>query len=75
MPSNKTEAISKTKAKNAAIAARSAALPKIPKESVDQLVTGPMNRVEFNDLSMALKKALVERRVSGFLCFAVCMCS
>jgi putative transposase len=54
MPSNKTETISKTKARNAAIAAKSAALQKIPKEIVDQLVTGPMNRVEFNDLSMAL---------------------
>jgi putative transposase len=61
MPNSKTETISKTKARNAAIAAKSAALQKIPKEIVDQLVTGPMNRVEFNDLSMALKKALVER--------------
>ena len=34
--------ISKTKMKNAAIAARSAALPKIPKELLDQIVTGPM---------------------------------
>ena len=67
MPSNKTETISKTKARNAAIAAKSAALQKIPKEIVDQLVTGPMNRVEFNDLSMALKKALVERALGAEL--------
>ena len=60
MPS-KTETISKTKARNAAIAQRTAALPKIPKEVVDQLVPGPMSPGEFNDLSMALKKALVER--------------
>jgi putative transposase len=33
---------SKTKLKNAAIAAKSAALPKIPKELIDQFVTGPM---------------------------------
>ena len=42
MPS-KSETISKTKAKNAAIAARTAALPKIPKEAVDRLVPGPMS--------------------------------
>lgn len=34
---------SKTKTKNAAIAARSAALPSIPKELIDQFVTGPMS--------------------------------
>ena len=33
---------SKTRAKNAAIAAKSAALPKIPKELLDQFVQGPM---------------------------------
>lgn len=33
---------SRTKLKNAAIAAKSAALPKIPKELIDQFVTGPM---------------------------------
>ena len=60
MPS-KTETISKTKARNAAIAAKSAALPKIPKQILDQLVPGPMSPGEFNELSMALKKALVER--------------
>ena len=34
---------SKTKMKNAAIAARSAALPSIPKELIDLFVTGPMS--------------------------------
>ena len=34
---------SKTKMKNAAIAARSAALPAIPKELLDQFVQGPMS--------------------------------
>jgi transposase-like protein len=66
MPS-KTEQISKTKAKNAAIAARTAALPKIPKEVVDRLIPGPMSPGEFNDLSMALKKALVERALGAEL--------
>ena len=33
---------SKTKMKNAAIAVRMAALPSIPKELIDQFVTGPM---------------------------------
>lgn len=33
---------SKTKLKNAEIAARSAALPKIPQELLDQFVKGPM---------------------------------
>ena len=51
---------SKTKLKNAAIAARSAALPSIPKELLDQLVTGPMTGEEVNAASMAFKKALIE---------------
>ena len=34
---------SKTKMKNAAIAAGSAALPSIPKELIDQFVNGPMS--------------------------------
>jgi hypothetical protein len=40
---NKTVTISKTMAKNAAIAGKSAALPKIPKDALDQLVAGPMS--------------------------------
>jgi putative transposase len=66
MPS-KSDQISKTKARNAAIAARSAALPKIPKEIVDQLVTGPMSAAELNTVTMALKKALVERALGAEL--------
>jgi transposase-like protein len=66
MPS-KTDQISKTKAKNAAIAARTAALPKIPKDILDQLVTGPMSAAEVNGLTMALKKALVERALGAEL--------
>ena len=63
----KTETISQTKAKNAAIAARTAALPKIPKGIVDQLVTGPMSAAEVNGMTMALKKALVERALGAEL--------
>jgi len=66
MPS-KTDQISKTKAKNAAIAARTAALPKIPKAILDQLVTGPMSAAEVNGMTMALKKALVERALGAEL--------
>ena len=52
---------SKTKLKNAAIAAQSAALPKIPNELIDQFVTGPMTGEAVNAASMAFKKALIER--------------
>jgi putative transposase len=53
--------ISRTKQKNAEIAARSAALPKIPKELMDRLVGGPMTGEEVNAATMAFKKALIER--------------
>jgi transposase-like protein len=58
---------SKTKAKNAAIAARTAALPKIPKELLDQFVQGPMSAEAIQDASMAFKKALIERALGGEL--------
>ncbi len=52
---------SKTKMKNAAIAARTAALPQIPKELLDQIVTGasPMTSGQINATTTALKKALI----------------
>jgi putative transposase len=56
-----SDKISRTKARNAEIAAKSAALPKISKQILDELVPGPMSPAEFNNMSMALKKALVER--------------
>lgn len=59
--------ISKTKLKNAAIAAKSAALPKIPKELLDQFVTGPMTGEAVNAASMAFKKALIERALGAEL--------
>ena len=58
---------SKTKLKNAAIAARSAALPKIPVELLDQLVQGPMTAESILDVTTALKKALIERALGGEL--------
>ena len=58
---------SKTKLKNAAIAARSAALPKIPAELIDQFVTGPMTGEAVNAASAAFKKALIERAMGAEL--------
>ena len=58
---------SKTKMKNAAIAARSAALPSIPKELIDLFVTGPMSGDAVNAASAAFKKALIERAMGAEL--------
>jgi putative transposase len=58
---------SKTKLKNAAIAAKSAALPKIPKELIDQFVTGPMTGEAVNAASLAFRKALIERAMGAEL--------
>jgi len=58
---------SKTKLKNAEIAARTAALPKIPKELLDQFVEGPMTAEAIQDASMAFRKALIERALGGEL--------
>lgn len=51
---------SRTKQKNAEIAAKSAALPKIPKEPSDQLVAGSMTGEEVNAATMAVKKGMIE---------------
>ena len=59
--------ISKTKLKNAAIAARSAALPSIPHELIDQFVTGPMTGEAVNAATVAFKKALIERALGAEL--------
>ncbi|MBC5784433.1 IS256 family transposase [Ramlibacter sp. USB13] len=58
---------SRTKQKNAEIAARSAALPKIPKELIDQFVSGPMTGEAVNAATMAFKKALIERALGAEL--------
>jgi hypothetical protein len=47
---------SKTSKKKAA-----ATLPSIPKEFIDQIVSGPMDAEAVNAASMAFKKALIER--------------
>jgi putative transposase len=59
--------VSKTKMKNAAIAARMAALPSIPKELIDQFVTGPMTGDAVNAATVAFKKALIERALGAEL--------
>jgi len=56
---------SKTKMKNAAIAAKMAALPSIPKELIDQFVTGPMTGDAVNAATVAFKKALIERALGA----------
>ena len=60
---------SKTKTRNAAIAAKTAALPKLPKDLLDQIVASgtPMTAEQINAATMALKKALIERALSGEL--------
>jgi transposase-like protein len=58
---------SKTKLRNAAIAERSAALPKIPKELLDQFIQGPLTAEAIQDVTTALKKALIERALGGEL--------
>jgi putative transposase len=58
---------SKTKLKNAAIAARSAALPSIPDELMDLFVTGPMTGEAVNETTFAFKKALIERAMRAEL--------
>ena len=58
---------SKTKMKNAAIAARSAALPTISNELIDQFVTGPMTGQAVNAATVAFKKALIERALGAEL--------
>jgi putative transposase len=58
MPSRKT-----TKA----AAAAAAALPSIPKELIDQFVTGPMSAEAVQSVSMAFKKALIERALGAEL--------
>jgi len=44
-----------------------AALPSIPKELIDQMVSGPMDAEAINAASMAFKKALIERALGAEL--------
>ena len=54
------------KTTKAALAA-AAAMPSIPKELIDQFVTGPMSAEAVNAASMAFKKALIERALGAEL--------
>ncbi len=54
-----------SKPKSVAAAAR--VLPSIPKEWIDQFVTGPMSAEAVNDVSVAFKKALIERAMGAEL--------
>jgi len=58
---------SKTKLKNAAIAARSAVAPKIPAQLLDQLAQGPMTAESIQWVTTALKMALIERALCKVL--------
>jgi transposase-like protein len=60
---------SKTKTRNAAITAKTAALPELPKELLDRIAGGgaPMTAEQINATTMALKKALIERALAGEL--------
>ncbi len=58
MPSRKT-----TKAALAAVAA----MPPIPKDLIDQFVTGPMSAESVESISLAFKKALIERALGAEL--------
>jgi transposase-like protein len=53
--------------KTKAAMAAEAALPSIPKELIDQFVTGPMSAQAVNAASMAFKKALIERALGAEL--------
>ena len=53
---------SKTSKKKASVE-----LPRIPKEVIDQLVSGPMTAEAVNAASMAFKKALIERALGAEL--------
>jgi transposase-like protein len=48
-------------------AAAGAALPSIPNELIDQFVSGPMTAEAVNDISMAFKRALIERALGAEL--------
>ena len=44
-----------------------AVLPSIPKELIDQMISGPMDAEAVNAASMAFKKALIERALGAEL--------
>jgi len=58
MPSRKTTKAAKAAAER---------MPHVPKELIDQFVTGPMTAEAVQDISMAFKKALIERALGAEL--------
>lgn len=48
--------------------AAAARMPSIPKEIIDQFVTGPKTATAVNGLSMAFSKALIERVLKCLAC-------
>lgn len=55
------------KSKAAAMAAKMAALPQMPKELINQFITGPMSAESIEATSVAFKKALIEQALAGEL--------
>jgi putative transposase len=53
------------KKSNASCETQPAAEPKIPKELLDQLITGPITQGEFESIYRALKKTIIERAMSA----------
>jgi putative transposase len=53
------------KKKSADVSESKSAEPKIPKELLDQLITGPITQGEFDTIYRALKKAIIERAMSA----------
>ena len=53
------------KKSNVPTEAQTTAEPKIPKELLDQLITGPITQGEFESIYRALKKAIIERAMSA----------
>jgi transposase-like protein len=53
------------KKSDAASEGAAVAEPKIPKELLDQLITGPITQGEFESIFRALKKAVIERAMSA----------
>ena len=68
MPSKPKEMSQKqVLSKTQRVIAATAALPKIPKEWMDQFVAGPMSGETINELTFSFKKALIERALVGEL--------
>lgn len=53
------------KSKAAAMAAKMAALPQMPKELINQFITSPMSAESIEATSVAFKKALIEQALVG----------